>query len=97
MTPSARRARKRADLASVTGAAVAGAAAGAWLAADLRPWAGAIRVPGPGPDAACLAARDRLDRAGGRLPAVWNLLHALCHVAVPGLLVALALRAWSGP
>jgi hypothetical protein len=89
------RPRKRADLLAVTGAAVAGAAAGAWGAALLRPWVGTLLGVGLAAHAVGMTARHRLDRETGPLPRVWQALYVLCWGAlalVAGVLVARGLR-----
>jgi len=85
------RARKRADLLSVTGAAVAGLAAGAWLADAIRSVFLPMLIAGLLVHAVGMTARHRLDRKSGALPAVWQWLYVLCWVAIAAVLV---LGAW---
>lgn len=97
MSAAATKARKRADLVSIAGAAIAGTAVGAWLAAPLRPWAALLLIVGLLAHAVGMTARHRLDRAGGPLPPIWNALYVLCWLAIAGTLALLALRAWVRP
>lgn len=92
MTPAPMAARKRADLLSITGAAIAGAAVGAWLAAAVRPWAGAILALGLAVHATGMAARHRLDRREGPLPRVWQALYVVCWLLIAATIGALVLR-----
>lgn len=89
---AALRARKRADLLSLTGAAVAGVAAGAWLADAIRPLFLPILVAGVLAHAVGMTARHRLDRQAGSLPAVWQWLYISCWIAIAALSV---LGAWN--
>lgn len=89
------RARKRADLLSVTGAAIAGMAAGAWFADALRPLVVPLLVAGLLAHAAGMTARHRLDRQAGPLPAVWQWLYLVCWVAIVALVLLGAWR-WLG-
>lgn len=86
------RARKRADLLSLTGAAVAGVAAGAWLADAIRPLLLPMLVAGVLAHAVGMTARHRLDRQAGALPAVWQWLYIACWIAIVALAV---LGAWN--
>lgn len=80
------RAGKRADLLSLSGAAIAGGAAGAWLADVLQPLILPMLVAGLLAHAVGMSARHRLDReAGGPLPAIWQWLYVLCWVAIAAL------------
>lgn len=88
---TALRARKRADLLSLTGAAVAGVAAGAWLAEAIRPLFVPMLVAGVLAHAVGMTARHRLDRQAGPLPAIWQGLYLLCWIAIVVLAV---LGAW---
>lgn len=90
-------ARKRADLISVTGAAIAGAAVGAWLATPLRPWAALLLIVGLLSHAVGMTARHRLDRSSGPLPRVWIALYAVCWIAIATTLVGLVVRIWIHP
>ncbi len=81
------RARKRADLLSVTGAAVAGMAAGAWLTDAIRPLFVPMLIAGLLAHAVGMTARHRLDRQDGPLPAVWQWLYTLCWIAIAALAV----------
>lgn len=92
MNLAAQRARKRVDLLSITGAAIAGAAVGAWLAAQLRPWAGVVLLVGLAAHAVGMSARHRIDRVEGPLPGVWQGLYILCWLAIAGVVGALVLR-----
>lgn len=85
------RARKRADLLSLAGAAVAGLAAGAWLADAIRPLFLPMLVAGMLAHAVGMSARHRLDRQASPLPAVWQWLYILCWIAIAALVV---LGAW---
>ena len=85
------RARKRADLLSLAGAAVAGLAAGAWLAYAIRPLFLPMLVAGMLAHAVGMSARHRLDRQASPLPAVWQWLYILCWIAIAALVV---LGAW---
>lgn len=85
------RARKKADLLSVTGAAVAGLAAGAWLADAIQPVFVPMLIAGLLAHAVGMTARFRLDRTSGRLPAMWQWLYGLCWIAIAAVSV---LGAW---
>lgn len=89
------RARKRADLLSVTGAAVAGLAAGAWLADAIRPVFLPMLVAGLLAHTVGMGARHRLDRQAGALPTLWQWLYILCWIAITALLPLGALY-WLG-
>lgn len=89
---AALRARKRADLLSLTGAAVAGVAAGAWLADSVRPLFWPMLVAGLLSHAVGMTARHRLDRQAGPLPAIWQWLYIACWIAIAALAV---LGAWN--
>ena len=89
-------ARKRADLLSTVGAAVSGAAVGAWLASDIRAYAGALLGAGLIAHAVGMTARHRLDRSEAPLPAAWQALYLLCWLAIGGMLVAVAYSAFDG-
>lgn len=86
------RARKRADLASITGAAVAGAAVGAWFADVIGSLALPMLAAGLFAHALGMTGRHRLDRQSGPLPAAWQWLYVVCWIVI----VALAgLGAWN--
>ena len=85
------RARKNADLLSVTGAAVTGLAAGAWLADAIQPVFLPMLIAGLLAHAVGMTARHRLDRKSGALPAVWQWLYGLCWIAIAAIPV---LGAW---
>ena len=85
------RARKRADLLSLAGAAVAGLAAGAWLADAIRPFFLPMLVAGLLAHAVGMSARHRLDRQESPLPAIWQWLYILCWIAIAALVI---LGAW---
>jgi len=90
------RARKRADLLSLSGAAIAGGAAGAWLAEVFKPMLLPMLAAGLLAHAVGMTARHRLDtQAGEPLPAVWQWLYILCWVAIAALAVLGAWR-WLG-
>ncbi len=89
------RARKRADLLSLAGAAVIGLAAGAWLADSIRPFILPMLVAGMLAHAVGMSARHRLDRQASPLPAVWQWLYILCWIAIAALVVLGAWR-WFG-
>ena len=76
------RARKRADLLSVTGAAVAGLAAGAWFADAIHPVFLPMLISGLLAHAVGMTSRHRLDRKSAALPAVWLWLYGLCWIAI---------------
>ena len=80
-------ARKRADLLSITGAAVVGLAAGAWLAPFVRPIGWLVLVGGLVVHAVGMTARHRLDTAERPLPASWQALYLGCWVAMMAILV----------
>ena len=90
------RARKRADLLSITGAALAGAAVGAWLEALLRPWLLPLLVLGLLIHAVGMASRHRLDRAEGPIPAGWLWFYRLCWVLLAALVLWVALATGTG-
>ena len=88
MKPWPLRARKRADLLSVTGAALAGVGAGAWLARWIADVAGIALVAGLVAHAIGMAARHRLDtRESGPLPAAWRALYTACWLGIAGVIV----------
>jgi predicted PurR-regulated permease PerM len=87
------RERKRADLLSITGAAVAGVAAGVWFADAIRPFILPTLAVGLLAHAVGMTARHRLDREAGPLPRVWQLLYVLCWIAMAVLLM---LGSWRG-
>lgn len=88
MKSSTLRARKRADLLSVTGAAVAGLGAGAFLSRWLAGVAVAALVAGLAAHAIGMASRHRLDTdEAGPLPPVWRALYIACWVAIVALVV----------
>jgi predicted PurR-regulated permease PerM len=89
------RARKKADLLSVTGAAVAGLAVGAWLADAIRPVFLPMLIAGLFAHAVGMTARHRLDRKSGALPAVWQWLYGLCWIAIAAVPV-LGVWLWLG-
>lgn len=76
------RARKRADLLSLAGAAVAGVAAGAWFADAVRPVVVPVFATGMLAHAVGMTARHRLERQGGSLPAIWQWLYILCWIGI---------------
>ena len=80
-------ARKRADLLSIVGAAVAGAGLGAWLATSLRPWAGMLLVVGLLAHAAGMGARHAMESREAPLPAAWQWLYWLCWLAIAALVI----------
>lgn len=89
------RARKRADLLSILGAAVVGAAVGAWWEAALKPYAVHLLVVGLLVHAVGMTARHRTDRRDAPLPRTWQVRYVLCWLAIAGvvaLLAAVALR-----
>lgn len=92
---TALRERKRADLLSITGAALAGIGAGAWLADRISTVILPVFVSGVLAHAVGMAARHRMDRGNGPLPAVWQWLYVLCWVAIAAVLVVGAWR-WFG-
>ena len=83
------RARKRADLLSLAGAAFAGLAAGAWLADAIRPLFLPMLVAGMLAHAVGMSARHRLDRQAGPLP--W--VHRIAGYGFVLLMLATALSA----
>ena len=85
------RARKHADLLSVTGAAVAGLAAGAWLADAIHPVFLPMLIAGLLAHAVGMTAQHRLDRKSGALPVVWQWLYGVCWIAIAAVTV---LGAW---
>lgn len=85
------RARKRADLLSLSGAAIIGAATGAWFAAAVRPFALLVLAVGLIIHAVGMTARHRLDRKAGPLPGTWQWIYTLCWIAIGALL---AITAW---
>lgn len=89
------RAHKRADLLSLTGAVVAGMAAGVWLADALEPMLLPMLIAGVLAHAVGMTARHRLDRQAGPLPAVWQWLYIGCWIAIAALAIIGALR-WFG-
>ena len=89
------RARKRADLLSLTGAVVAGMAAGAWLADAIQPMFLPMLIAGVLGHAVGMTARHRLDWQAGPLPAIWQWLYIGCWIAIAALAVIGALR-WFG-
>ncbi len=90
------RARKRADLLSLSGVATIGVAAGALLAAALRPFALEILGVGLVVHAVGMAARHRLDRQAGPLPGIWQSIYVFCWIAIATLLVLGAWRLFGG-
>ena len=90
------RARKRADLLSLTGAVVAGMAVGAWLADAIRPMLLPMLIAGVLAHAVGMTARHRLDRQAGPLPAVWQWLYIGCWIAIAALAVVGALHSFGG-
>lgn len=79
-------ARKRADLLSVAGAALAGVAFGAWLPAQVRPLAGVALATGLLAHAAGMATRHRLDRDAGAFTRGWQALYVACWISIAALL-----------
>lgn len=92
---AAMRARKRADLLSITGATVAGIASGAWLANAIRPLFLPMLVVGLLVHAVGMKARHRLDEKAGALPASWQWLYFVCWLAI-AVLPVLAAWHWFG-
>jgi predicted PurR-regulated permease PerM len=78
---------KRADLLTIAGATLAGAAGGAQLADVIRPLFVPLFVGGLFAHAVGMAARHRVDRQGGPLPVVWQWLYILCWIAMATLVV----------
>jgi uncharacterized membrane protein YecN with MAPEG domain len=94
MKPWPLRARKRADLLSVTGAALAGVGAGVWLVRWIGDVAGVAFGVGLVAHAIGMAARHRLDtREAGPLPAAWRALYTACWLGIAGV-VAYGLWRW---
>lgn len=91
---TALRSVKRADLLAIAGATLAGAAAGAQLADVIRPLFVPLFVGGLLAHAVGMAARHRLDRQAGPLPAAWQWLYILCWIAIASLALLVAWR-WS--
>ena len=85
------RARKRADLLSLTGAVVAGMAAGAWFADAIRPMFLPVLIAGVLAHAVGMTALHRLDRQAGPLPTVWQWLYNLCWIVIAALAVVAAM------
>ncbi|HEU4797423.1 MAG TPA: hypothetical protein VFT63_00765 [bacterium] len=83
---------KRADLLAVAGATLAGAAAGAQLVDVIRPLFVPLFIGGLLAHAVGMAARHRLDRQVGPLPAAWQWLYILCWIAIASLALLLAWR-----
>lgn len=82
-------ARRRADLLSVSGAALAGVAVGVWWARTLAPLALALSVVGIAVHAIGMTVRHRLDRhETGPLPAGWQALYVACWLAIAAVVVA---------
>ena len=86
-------ARKRADLLSLSGASLASAAVGAWLADKLQPLLVPILLVGLLVHAVGMSARHRLDREEAPLPTVWRVLYAACWIAIA---VIAASGVWHG-
>jgi hypothetical protein len=89
------RARKRADLLSITGAAIASAAAGAWLSAAILPLGVPMLVAGLIAHAVGMSARHRLDRQDGPLPGALQMLYVLCWITIAGM-ASLGVWLWLG-
>lgn len=89
------RAIKRADLLSLSGAAVAGAAVGAWLSEAIRPIGLFVLAAGLVAHAFGMTARHRLDRQSGPLPAVWQMLYIVCWIAL-AVVTVIGAWLWSG-
>lgn len=82
-SPSTIRARKRADLLSITGAAVAGIAIGAGWGTALAEMAPVLLGLGLAAHAVGMTSRHRIDTLeGGPLPASWRALYLLCWAAI---------------
>lgn len=89
MTRGAAEARRRADLLSVSGAALAGVAVGVWWARTLAPIAWALLAVGLAVHAIGMTVRHRLDRhETGPLPRGWQALYLTCWLAIGGVVVA---------
>lgn len=88
--------RKRADVLSITGAAVAGAALGAWLHELLQPWIVPLLVGGLLLHGVGMTVRHRLDRMDGPLPRTWHWLYVVCWVAIAGLVAVVVMGSMGG-
>lgn len=89
------RARKRADLLSICGAAVAALAAGAWLAPTIVRFGPVLFGIGLAAHAVGMAGRHRLDRQGGALPGIWQWLYVACWAAMAVAAVILVVARWT--
>lgn len=87
------RARKRADLLSITGAALVGLAAGAWLTPIIRPIGWFVLSGGLVAHAVGMTARHRLDTSQEPLPGVWQALYVVCWIAIV-VILAIGLLEW---
>lgn len=88
------RARKRANALSVTGAAVAAAAVGAWRIDAIQPLLVPLLLTDLAAHAIGMTARHRLDRDIGRLPAIWEWLYTVGSIATT-MLTVLGTWDWS--
>lgn len=96
-SPTLIRARKRADLLSITGATVAGTAIGAGWGTALAGIAPLLLVLGLVVHAVGMTSRHRLDtREGGALPVFWRALYLLCWAAIALAAVAAVLLVAGG-
>ena len=86
-------ARKRADLLSICGATIAGAAMGALFASAVRPFAAALLVVGLVAHGLGMTARHRIDERDAPLPAVWTQVYRACWIVIAGMLAAWAYAA----
>ena len=90
------RAVKRADLLAIAGATLAGAAVGAQLQAAIQPLFAPLLVGGLIAHSLGMAARHRVDRQGGPLPAAWQWLYILCWIAMAMLALVVTWRWLAG-
>jgi hypothetical protein len=89
MKRAAHESRRRADLLSVSGAALAGAAVGVWWARTLAPLAPALFAIGLAVHAIGMTVRHRLDRRNdGPLPRGWQVLYIVCWILIALVVVA---------
>lgn len=85
--------RRRGDLLSVSGAALAGAAVGAWWARTLTPLAPLLLFVGLAVHAVGMTMRHQFDRrAEGPLPRGWQWLYLACWIAI-GIVIAVVIVA----
>lgn len=82
--------RKRADLLSLSGATLAGFAAGAWFGGWLAPFASVVLVCGIVVHAIGMTARHRLDLGEGKLPRFWTWLYVACWTMLAGTVAWIA-------